>query len=157
MFIKPLSGTKRGLEKEQGERSGANDSVGQILGLQKQWERKEKGYKGQIARLQAQLNGKGSTQAASQPTEAESSPTVVETKAPEVPPKHFVHNSDRYCTDCGGSNPEFKDETKCDGCGKPLGSIKGMVSLKACPDCGSTTFTPKRKLDEEELKLFAKA
>jgi len=108
----------------------------------KQLERENKGLRGQLGKRKAESSPEA--------------PPEPENKPPEAPPKHFVHNSDRYCTDCGGPNPEFKDETKCDGCGQSLGSIKGMVSLKACPNCGATSFTPKRKLTEEEQKLFVK-
>ena len=43
------------------------------------------------------------------------------------------------CPTCGEGNPDFKDETVCEGpsCGKHLGSIDTAKKLKSCPFCGS--------------------
>lgn len=52
-------------------------------------------------------------------------------------PEHWVGPWQKYCTDCGGVNPDFKDETECQICGMHLGSREVAEKLKACPNCGS--------------------
>ena len=55
---------------------------------------------------------------------------------------HYVGKWQRYCThgSCAGANPDFKDETKCqgDGCGMHLGSLEVAKELARCPNCGGT-------------------
>lgn len=45
------------------------------------------------------------------------------------------------CPECGGENPDFKDETECDkdqgGCGRHLGSKETVKKLNSCPFCGN--------------------
>jgi hypothetical protein len=49
---------------------------------------------------------------------------------------HYIGSWQRYCPTCGDQNPEFKDETTCDGCGVHLGAKEVAEKLKACPNCG---------------------
>jgi hypothetical protein len=51
---------------------------------------------------------------------------------------HLMHKWQHYCTglNCEGENPDFKDETQCEGCGMHLGSVDVATSLSRCPSCG---------------------
>jgi hypothetical protein len=49
---------------------------------------------------------------------------------------HYIGSWQRYCPTCGDQNPDFKDETTCDGCGVHLGAKEVATKLKACPNCG---------------------
>jgi hypothetical protein len=49
---------------------------------------------------------------------------------------HYIGSWQQYCPTCGDRNPDFKDETKCDGCGVHLGAREVAEKLKACPNCG---------------------
>lgn len=52
-------------------------------------------------------------------------------------PEHWVGPWQKYCADCGGINPDFKDETECQDCHMHLGAVEVAEKLKACPNCGS--------------------
>ena len=63
--------------------------------------------------------------------------------APENPaPKteHVVRPWEKFCPDCGGDNPEYKDETECVDCGMSLGAAKYLPKISKCPNgnCNST-------------------
>ncbi len=80
--------------------------------------------------LQAQLNELLKTKTAQPPAQ--------ENKKQEP---HLVKAwHPRFCPDCGTTNPQFKDEMKCDGCGIHLGSEEDVrQNLKVCPNCGGTS------------------
>ena len=66
-------------------------------------------------------------------------PEIAPTRAPashEEGKRHYIGAWQKFCPTCGDPNPDFKDETVCDGCGMRLGAKEVAEKLKACPNCG---------------------
>lgn len=123
------------------------DSESVVYKLTKEFSRREKGYKGQIARLQAELGKSGVK------TSADGSPGS-QTESPQAEKPHLAREHERFCVDCGGENPNFKGSPNvfcgakgCDG-RIPMGHVEpGEVkkldggrfefpNVKACSNCG---------------------
>lgn len=113
-----------------------------------------------LERLEKENRGLRGMNARNKPKEPEIKSDEPQTEPEKAPGPHYVKPYDRFCTDCGGPNPTFKDEMICDkekgGCGKHLGSVADVAKLKACPDCGGTSAKALRGLTPEEKLLFAK-
>jgi hypothetical protein len=90
--------------------------------------------------------------AASEP-KPEPEPAVVPQPAPAAPPEpektkvveHSMSITDAFCPECGGPNPDFKDETECIECGHPLGAIATLDKVKNCPGCGKSGKIARKK------------
>lgn len=57
---------------------------------------------------------------------------------PSKKTEHIVRPWEKFCPDCGGDNPEYKDETECVDCHASLGAAKYLPKLPACPNCKSS-------------------
>jgi len=57
---------------------------------------------------------------------------------------HAVRSFDKFCTDCGSENPDYKkSEFFCANCESPLGSEDDVLNTKACYNCGSNSAIDK--------------
>lgn len=87
-------------------------------------------------RLKALESGKKPVESApNQEIQASSQANI----SPEVVKSdHNFRPWQRYCTvkGCGEENKEFKDETRCVGCGMHTGSLDVALTLEKCPSCG---------------------
>lgn len=125
-----------------------SESESVVYKVTKAMERKEKGYKGQIAKLQADL---AKAQAKSGHTEGEGS----QNEPPQATNPHLARDYEKVCVDCGGENPNFKGPPNvfchsgtCKG-RIPMGHVEpsevkplegggvDLPTIKPCWNCGS--------------------
>jgi len=53
-------------------------------------------------------------------------------------PTHARSITDAFCPECGEPNTDYKPETWCTNCNRPLGAIANLPKVKNCPSCGAT-------------------
>jgi len=85
---------------------------------------------------------------------------IIEEKIKEKQPEHdhnnehihAVHSYDKYCTDCGTENPDYKEpEFFCANkqCQHPIGTPEEAQNSKKCTKCGSLNAISKEDLIAE--------
>ncbi len=130
----------------------------------REWQRikRKREYRNQLYQRQKEAREIAELEEASNPTIVPSPPTIVPATEPEskkptvehvvIEPEplrskvHYVKSYHQNCPECGEPNPEFKDETECSSCHKPLGGLETAQNLPGCPYCGGMKLTIKESV-----------
>ncbi len=64
---------------------------------------------------------------------------------------HATRSFDKFCTDCGSENPDYKkSDFFCSECNSPLGSENDVLNSKVCYNCGSSNAIDKSNMDNDD-------